>query len=83
MKARQRSDETFTNFLAREQTLRRPADIQEMSTDMWIAHVQMQGCVNEELLKELLKIKEEALTEDKIKEVATQWETINATKRGQ
>ena len=29
-----------------------------------------------------MEIREDDLTEDKIKEVGTQWETINATKRG-
>ena len=82
MKTCQRGDETFTNFLAREKNLRSSADIQEMTTAMWIAHVQMQGCANEELLKELVKIKEEDLSEDSIKEVATKWELINATKKG-
>ena len=33
-------------------------------------------------MKKLLEIKEDELTEDKIKEVATRWETVNATKKG-
>ena len=82
MKTRQRGDEKYTDFLARENTLRTLAAIPEMTTETWIAHVQMQGCNNEDLLKELLKIKEDELTESTIKETATRWELINATKKG-
>ena len=82
MKTRQRGDEKYTDFLAREKTLRTLAAIPEMTTETWIAHVQMQGCTNDVLLKELLKIKEDELSETSIKEIATKWELINATKRG-
>ena len=58
MNTRQKGDEKF-RFLAREKTLRTIAAIPEMTNETWVAHVQMQGCGNEDLLKELLKIKEE------------------------
>ena len=82
MKTRQRGDESFTNFLTREKTLRSTADIENMTTAQWIALVQMVGCANDDLLKEFIKIKEEELSEDSIREVATRWEVVNTTKKG-
>ena len=84
LKMKQTTEESFTDFLSREKANRRPADVDQMNTEVLVAHVQMLGCTNEELLKKLLEIKEENLNlnEDSIKEVATRLEMVNVTKLG-
>ena len=82
LKIRQKKDESWGDFQAREKTLRRNADVHDITPEQLVAHVMMAGCSNEELLKKLLEIKESELTEAKIKEVADKFEVMQSTASG-
>lgn len=53
-KIRMKTDESYSDFLAREKTQRKPADVHEMTTEDLIAHVHIQACNNDDLLKKTL-----------------------------
>ena len=82
LKIKQRKDEGWADFQAREKTMRRHADVHDMTPQQLVAHVLMAACSNEELLKKLLEIKEAELTEAKIKEVAEKFEIMVSTASG-
>ena len=82
LKVRQRKDENWADFQAREKTMRRNADVHDMTPEQLVAHVLMAACSNEELLKKLLEIEESNLTETKIKEVAERFEVMMSTASG-
>ena len=54
----------------------------KINTEKLVAHVILAVCQDEDLLKKLLEIKEEDLSEDSIKEVCNKWEVVNAKKLG-
>ena len=82
LKVKQRKDENWSDFQAREYALRKNADVHDMTPDQLIAHVLMAGCTNEELLKKLLEIGEDELTEVKIRQVAEKFEVMTSTAAG-
>ena len=82
IKVRQRKEEKWSDFLAREQALRKNIDIHDMSADQWVAHILVAGCSNGELLKKFLEIKEDNLTEARIRQVAEQFEVMASTAEG-
>ena len=82
LKIKQKKDECWADFQAREKTMRRHADVHDMSPDQLVAHVLMAACSNDELLKKLLEIDEADLTEAKIKEVAERFEIMVSTATG-
>ena len=82
IKVRQRKEEKWSDFSAREQALRKNIDIHDMSADQWVAHILVAGCSNGELLKKFLEIKEDDLGEARIRQVAEQFEVMASTAEG-
>ena len=82
LKIKQQKDECWVDFQAREKTMRRHADVHDMTPEQLVAHVLMAACSNDELLKKLLEIDEVDLTEAKIKEVAEKFEIMVSTATG-